>query len=286
MRHGIERTPSVGNELLGAGVAAGIVTAVLTLGLAAGIGRLVAWIGRQRLAGRAPQRCRAIEQFTREMTGSFDRLATKLDLLEPGVTVALAVGLDGLRERNMRFLEESFRAFVLCRRRTHPEEIQRAIAECLVEPLRVALDATRRVVGRRFYEGRRAADRRRLNECIRRAEIDLVEHSFRFLDVNVARPGERRFGRWKWQGNQRGLALAMLAILAFPIGCVPGWNSKVLTPERVQVGTERKKHDSESTTRRIAPASQWRNFYDPRGRRHVRARQTRGLGPPAPQGRP
>jgi hypothetical protein len=94
-------------------VPAGAVAAVLTVGLAEGIGRLVAWNGWQRLASRAWRHCRAVERFTKEMTGSFIRLATELDVLQPGLTDALTAGLSGLRGRNMWFLEENYRAFVL-----------------------------------------------------------------------------------------------------------------------------------------------------------------------------
>jgi hypothetical protein len=236
MSYDIDHGPMAANEMLTAGVAAGVVTAVLTFGLAEGIRRLVAWNGRQRLARSAERRCREVEQFTVHMTGCFDRLAAQLDLVELGLSAPLSVGLAGLGERNLWFLEENYRAFVLRRRRTSPGEILRAIGEWVVAPLRTALDTTRRAVGHRLHDGGRAADRRRLNQCIRMAEKDLVECAFRFLRLDIAQPGEHRCGRWKW----RGLILGIVTILALPIGCVPSLSSQVRTSGKVPAGAESK----------------------------------------------
>ena len=281
MSYDIGHRPWVANEMLRAGVAAGVVTAVLTFGLAEGIGRLVAWNGRQRLAGSAERRCREVEQFTVHMTGCFDRLAVELDLVEPGLSASLSAGLAGLDERNLWFLEENYRAFVLRRRRTSPGEILRAIGEWVVAPLRMALDTTRRAVGHRLRDGRRAADRRRLNQCIRMAEKDLVECAFRFLRLDIARPGEHRCSRWK----SRGLILGIVTILALPIGCVPSLSSQVRTPGKVPAGAEMKIDGAvaEAAYRTSISIAKFPHSARPR---YERARHMQGANQQTPHGRP
>jgi len=228
MNQNISSTSWVANDMVRVGFAAGAVTALLTLGLAECVGRLVAWNGRLKMADRARQRCQEVEQFTEEMAKSFDRLATELDRAERGMTCALPAGLRQLQERNMWFLEENYRGFVLKQRRTHPSEIHKAIGDWVVAPIRQALDDTRSTVGRQVRADRRGADRRRLNECIRRTENELVECASRLLSTDVSRPGEgthnASVGKW------RRRCLGMLAILALPIGCVPRWNAKEPTP--------------------------------------------------------
>ena len=281
MSYDIDQRPLVANEMLRAGVAAGVVTAVLTFGLAEGIGRLVAWNGRQRLAGSAERRCREVEQFTVHMTGCFDRLAAQLDLVELGLSAPLSAGLAGLGERNLWFLEENYRAFVLRRRRTSPGEILRAIGEWVVAPLRTALDTTRRAVGRRLHDGGRAADRRRLNQCIRMAEKDLVECAFRFLRLDISRPGEQTCGRWKW----RVLILGIVTIMALPIGCVPSLSSQLRTPGKVPVGAESKIEGtvSEAAYRTSISIAKFSHSSRPR---HERARYMQASDRPTLHGQP
>src|SRR6266702_5221145 len=259
MRYDIPSPSCVANQMREISVPAGAVAAVLTMGLAEGIGRLVAWNGRQRLASGARQHCRAVEQFTKEMTGSFIRLARELDVLQPGLTDALTPGLSSLRERNMWFLEENYRAFVLRARRRRPEEIQGAIGRWVIEPLRAALDATRKTVGRRPHEAQTSADRRRLNESIRRTENDLVECASQFLHTDIARPGEGGPGRRKRTGCF--LLGLVLGILALPIGCVPGWNSNVPPLGRGHADKASMAYKGESTTRYAMPASQPRDHH-------------------------
>jgi hypothetical protein len=274
MSYDIPRTSRVANQMLEISVPAGAVAAVaavLTIGLAEGIGRLVAWNGRQRLASGARQHCRAVEQFTKEMTGSFIRLARELDVLQPGLTVALTAGLSGLRERNMWFLEENYRAFVLRGRGRRPGEIQGAIGRWVVEPLRVALDGTRKTVGRRFHENQLSVDRRQLNESIRRTENDLVECAFRFLHTDVARPGEG--GDWRRKRTENllvGLVL-VLGILALPIG----WSSNLPPSGRGNADKASEVYKGKSTIRHAVPASQLRDFRTERNR-YVMARGKHG----------
>jgi hypothetical protein len=223
MSQEVARTSSVANEMVGASVAAGAVAAVLTLGLADGIGCVVAWIGRQRLASDAGKHCCELEQFTREMSKCFERLAQDLDLHEPGLTLALSPGLDGLREHSMWFFEDNYRAFVLRARRARPEEIRNIIGGWVVEPLREALDATRRAAGRRIHQDRRSTDRSRLNECIRRTEYDLVAGASRLLHADVARPGERKCGGRKCIST---LLLGILIVSVLPMRWPADLNSK------------------------------------------------------------
>jgi hypothetical protein len=157
------------------------------------------------------------------MSKSFELLAQDLDLHEPGLTSALSTGLDGLRERSMWFFEENYRAFVLRARRARPEEVRNIIGGWVVEPVREALDATRRAVGRRILQDRRSTDRSRLNECIRRTEYDLVAGASRLLHADVARPGERKCGGRKWISP---LLLGMIVTLALPIRWPADWSSK------------------------------------------------------------
>lgn len=254
MNQDISRTSWVANEMAGVSVAAGAVAAMLTLGLAAAIARLVAWNGRQRLANSARQRCQEVEQFTTEMASSLSQLAGELDLAETGMTHALRAGLQRLRARNMWFLEENYRAFVLQRRGTHPSEVNRIIGEWVVGPLRLALDTTRKVVGQRLEE-RRTADRKRLNECIRRAEYDLVEYASRLLSTDVSRPGEGTHPRL--QDNWRRRCLTMLVVLALPVGCAPGWSAKGPALQ--------------STVRHVAPAALLPGVHVLSARGHERA---------------
>ena len=120
----------------------------------------------------------------------------------------------------MWFLEEDYRAFVLGRRRTSPAAIHQALGEWVVEPLRQALDATRKAVGRRLYDESHSAIRRRLNERIRGTENELVESASRLLHADVARPGERARGRWQRLGVfLRRLVVGILAVSALLVVC-------------------------------------------------------------------
>jgi hypothetical protein len=117
MSQDIVRTSSFANEMVGASFVAGAVAAVLTLGLASGVARVVARTGRKRLANDARKHCDDFELFAKEMTGPFERLARDLNSREPGLTLPLTTGLDGLRERSMWFFEDNYREFVLRTRR-------------------------------------------------------------------------------------------------------------------------------------------------------------------------
>jgi hypothetical protein len=64
-----------------------------------------------------------------EMVCAIESLADELRSIQPGMTAALAMALARLRERNMWFLEENYRAFVLGRRRTRPAAIRQTLAD-------------------------------------------------------------------------------------------------------------------------------------------------------------
>jgi hypothetical protein len=259
---------------------------VVTMGLAGGVGRLVAWIGRRRLASDAGRHCREVEQFTHEMACALERLADELGPIEPGLAAALPKGVARLRELHMWFLEEDYRAFVLGRRRASPAAIHQGLGEWVVEPLRQALDATRKAVGRRLYDESHSAIRRRLNERIRGTENELVESASRLLHADVARPGERARGRWQRLGVfLRRLVLGILAVSALLVICAHSWSFKGRTRVRTPPVYLREQNDcgewddcNLSKTRHAAPTSQ-RGAPDARGdRRRDRTWQATGLG--------
>jgi hypothetical protein len=222
MIHNVARTPDFGNQMLETGAIAGSAAAVLTMGLVEGVWRFVACGGRQQLAGDAGRHCCEADRFMWQMTRAIERLASELARMRPALTPSLFIGLAGLRERGMWFIEDNYRAFVLGRCGTRASAIHRAIGEWLAEPLRRGLDATRRAVGREFSQEWHAADRKRLNERIRRTENELVECAFRVLHADIARPGERT-------GRQRRrverflitLILGILTVAVLHFSCFP-----------------------------------------------------------------
>jgi hypothetical protein len=222
MSHNIAGTPYLGNQMLETGAIAGSAAAVLTMGLVEGVWRLLAWVGRQQLASDAGRHCYEADQFMWEMTRAIEHLASELGRTRPRLTPPLFVGLAGLRERGMWFIEDNYKAFVLGQRGTQASEIHRAIGEWLADPLRHGLDTTRRAVGLEFNEERHAADRKRLNHLIRRTENELVECAFRVLHAEIARPGERT-------GQQRRrlerflitLILGILTVAVLHFSCFP-----------------------------------------------------------------
>jgi hypothetical protein len=211
MSHNVARTPNLGNQMLATGAIAGSAAAVMTMGLVEGVWRLVAWVGRQQLASDAGRHCCEADQFMWEMTRAIERLASELARVRPALTPSLFIGLAGLRERGMWFIEDNYKAFVLGRCGMQASAIHRAIGEWLAEPLRHGLDATRRAVGRELNEERHAADRKRLYELIRNTENELVECAFRVLHADIVRPGERA-GRRR-RRMERFLIMLVLGIL-------------------------------------------------------------------------
>jgi hypothetical protein len=218
----VSRTPELGNQMLETGAIAGSAAAVLTIGLVEGVWRLVAWVGRQQLATDAGRHCCEAERFMWDMTRAIERLANELGQMRPGLTPHLVIGLTGLSERGMWFIEDNYKAFVLGRCGTQASAIHRALGEWLAEPLRHGLDATRRAVGREFNEERHAADRKRLNELIRRTENELVECAFRVLHADIARPGERACRqRLRVERFLITLILSILTVAVLHFCCFP-----------------------------------------------------------------
>ena len=138
------------------------------------------------------------------------------------MTFALLKGLGRLRSRTMWFLEENYRAFVLQQHGVHTTEIQCAVAEWVADPLRQALDETRRTVGERLYEQSCAADCGRLKGRIRSAEIELVECARRLLSADVSRPGEG--SSHHSQGSSRRRFLGALVILLLSPTSLFSWH--------------------------------------------------------------
>jgi hypothetical protein len=212
MSHNVARTPDIGNQMLETGIVAGSAAAVLTMGLVEGVWRLVAWVGRQQLASDAGRHCYEADQFMWEMTRAIELLASELARMRPALTPSLFIGLAGLRERGMWFIEDNYKAFVLGRCGTRASAIHRAIGEWLAEPLRHGLDATRRAVGRELNEERHAAGRKRLNERIRRTENELVECAFRERTGRQRRRVER---------SLITLILGILTVAVLHFSCFP-----------------------------------------------------------------
>jgi hypothetical protein len=222
MSYNVARTPDLGNQILETGAIAGSAAAVLTMGLVEGVCRLVAWVARQQLASDAGRHCCEAEQFMWDMTRAIERLANELGGVRPALTPPLFVGLAGLRERGMWFIEDNYKAFVLGLSGTQSSAIHRAIGEWLAEPLRHGLDATRRAVGHEINEERHAADRKRLNELIRRTENELVDCAFRVLHADIARPGERACRqRRRVERFLITLILGILTVAVLHFSCFP-----------------------------------------------------------------
>ena len=285
MSQNVARTPNLGNQMPGMSLIAGFLAAAVTVGLAGGIGRIVAWVGRRQLAGNAGRYCREVEQFMQEMVCAIERLADELSPIRPGLTAALPMALARLRERNVWFLEENYRAFVLGRRRARPATIHQALGEWVAEPLRQGLDATRKAVGRQLYEERHTAVRRRLNERIRGTENELVECAFRLLHADVARPGERACGRWQRVGVfLRRLTLGILAVSALLVVCAHSWSPDARTrvlasaiDSRIRGGCGEWEGCSLAKVRYASPTSRAAHPHARGDRRRDRARQATGL---------